>query len=365
MSLLRPSYRARRRWRAFFLLLGSLALVLFVVWLCWLLWVSRFVVYTRDAARLDFDWTTPGTFAEAGLPPEQETVDILFEEPTQPPETLPPTTLQRLTGVQVSISMLTEEFEETARLLQALPAGTTVLLELKSGGGSFYYDSQVEDAPVSSKADTGAVADLLNTLDGNDCYVAVALPAFRDRAYGLEHTSQGIHHSSGGYLWADDDHCYWLDPARDAVIERLTALGMELQNMGVDEVVFTDFDFPPTEDILYEGDQEAALNGAASKLAQALYSEEFCVSFLCNRADFRLPLGRTRLYRSDVDAASAQQTALGLNISSMEVNLVYLTETDDPAFAPYSHLIPLSAEPTEPTAPTETTAPPENGQPSP
>ena len=113
-------------------------------------------------------------------------------------------------------------------------------------------------------------------------------------------------------------------------------------SLGFDEVLFTDFCFPPTTNILYEGDKVAALNEAAQHLVYNLATEDFCVSFLCNDPGFKLPEGRTRIYRDGVDASMAQEVAASLDIPSMQINLVYLTEAMDTRFDVFGVLRPLN-----------------------
>jgi hypothetical protein len=205
--------------------------------------------------------------------------------------------------------------------------------------------------------DKEAMEGLIKYLAKANYYTIAAVPAFRDRAYGLKNTSYGIHHSSGRYLWAGDDRCYWLDPAKNGTRSYLISIASELRDMGFDEVMFKDFCFPPTEDILYEGDKLASLNETAEHLVFNLATESFGISFLSNDPGFRLPEGRSRIYRDDVDASMAQEVAASLEISSMQTNLVYLTEAMDTRFDVFGVLRPLSMGIPEllPTTPVEQT----------
>ena len=63
------TWRTRKRLKIAGIILGSTLALVLAVWLCWILWLGRFVVYSRDAVRLDFDWQTPGSFV-AAQPPE-------------------------------------------------------------------------------------------------------------------------------------------------------------------------------------------------------------------------------------------------------------------------------------------------------
>ena len=362
------TWRTRKRLKTTALVLGSVTAVTFLLWLCWVLWLGRFVVYGREGVRLDFDWVTPGSFV-AAEPPEERPVNILYDDGR---ETIVEKSkeLEKLIGCTVSIDLLTDDLAAVDAAIRQQPKGTAILLELKSGTGNFYYKTAMPKANVSSKIDKAAMENLISYLAKADYYLIASVPAFRDRAYGLENTSYGIHHSSGRYLWAGDDKCYWLDPAKNGTRAWLVEIAAELRDLGFDEVVFTDFCFPPTEDILYEGDKLAVLNETAEHLVYNLATDDFCVSFLCNEEGFVLPEGRTRLYRDQVDASMAQAVAQTLTVPDASINLVYLTEAMDTRYDAYGVLRPLSlgmqqlptptpTESSEPTAPQEPVEPQE------
>lgn len=333
------TWRTRKRLKALGVTLGALVVLGVTVWLCWVVWLGRFVVYSRDEVRLDFDWVVPGEFV-AAEPPEEQPVTILYDDGFQ---TVIDRTkdLEQISGCYITAEMLTGDLEEVSRIVREQPKGSAIMLELKSGTGVFYYDTGLSKGKVSSKVDTEALGDLISYLARADYYVIACVPAFRDRAFGLDNVSCGIHHSSGGYLWAGDDQCYWLDPAKSGTRNWLLSIGTELRELGFDEVVFTDFRFPPTEDILYTADKLTALNDAAAYLAENLTTKEFGVSFLCNEEGFVLPQGRSRLYLQGVDASMAQNVAGGLSLPDSRINLVYLTEVYDTRFDTFSVLRPL------------------------
>ena len=361
MKLKAPNltYRTRKRLKTAGLIAGGAVALGTLVWLCWVLWLGRFVVYSRDEVKLDFDWVTPGEFVVA-LPPEEKDVNILYDDGNEVvvDRTKP---LEQLAGFYVTTEMLVDDPKAVEDMIREQPKGTAILLELKTGTGNFCYKSSLPNAPVSSKIDKEAMESLLSYLAKADYYTIAAIPAFRDRAYGLKNTSYGIHHSSGRYLWAGDDKCYWLDPAKNGTRSWLVSIASELRDLGFDEVVFMDFNFPPTEDILYEGDKTAVLNETAEHLVHNLATETFCVRVLCNDKNFRLPEGRTRLYREKVDASMAQSVASTLQVPNTQINLVYLTETKDTRFDLFGALRPLSLG-LEPLPPAEQTPEPEQPQ---
>ena len=141
------TWRTRKRLKTTALILGSLAALTFALWLCWILWLGRFVVYTGDTVRLDFDWVTPGEFV-AAVEPEKQDVNILFDDGSEVvvDRTKP---LERMAGFYVTIDMLTEDVAEVERLIREQPKGTAIMLELKSGTGNYYYKTSMPDATVS------------------------------------------------------------------------------------------------------------------------------------------------------------------------------------------------------------------------
>ena len=360
MKLRAPNltWRTRKRLKTAAIVLGSIVSVSLALWLCWILWLGRFVVYTGDTVRLDFDWVTPGEFIDATEPSKPD-VQIIFDDGSEVvvDRTKP---LERMAGFYVTTDMLTGDLAEVERLIREQPKDAAILLELKSGTGNYYYSTTMPNATVSQKVDKEAMESLIRYITKADYYTVACVPAFRDRAFGLKNTSYGIHHSSGRYLWAGDDKCYWLDPVKNGTRSHLIAIASELRDLGFDEVVFTDFCFPPTEDILYEGDKLAALNETAEHLVYNLATDTFAISFLCNDPGFKLPEGRTRLYRDDVDAAQAQEVAASLDIPSMQTKLVYLTEAMDTRYDVFGVQRPLNTGlpplPTTPTTPPDAPA---------
>ena len=357
MKLKAPNltWRTRRRLKTTLVILGSVLALAAAAWLCWILWLGRFVVYSRDAVRLDFDWQTPGSFV-AAQPPEKPAINIVYDDGSEEvvQRNQP---LAQMNGCYITAQMLMDDIAGVEELIRELPKGTAIMLEMKAGSGTFYYGTEQPRATVSSRIDKEAMKSLLSYLSKADYYTIAQIPAFRDRAYGLENTSSGIHHSTGGYLWAGADNCYWLDPAKSGPRSYLVEIAAELRDLGFDEVVFTDFCFPPTEEILYEGDKLAALNDAAQYLVHNLMTEDFCVSFLCNEPGFILPEGRTRLYRDKVEASMAQSVADSLEVPNRQINLVYLTEANDTRFDAFSVLRPLYLGVTQPLPPEPTEAP--------
>ena len=330
-------YRTQRVLKRIGLIALTVLILLAAIWACWLLWVQRYVVYSADGSvRLDFD-LPPISMGDPAVPPTDPTVSIRFDQNDEMVGAA--TELTQMVGYYVELSEL-QDIATVKKQIQALPVGTPVMVDVKNIKGAFYYSSAVGSAR-SSQINTDEFDDLINTIKRSGMYAIAKLPALRDYTYGLNHVPDGVHHSSGGYLYMDDDGCYWLHPASQGTLSYLTQIIMELKNLGFDEVVLEDFCFPETTSILVNGDKAELLTNAANILLSACATDRFAVSFV-KTADFTMPQGRTRLYLTGMDASQAASAAQNSGVADTAVNLVFLTELHDTRFNVYSVLRPLS-----------------------
>ena len=74
-------YHTRRRLErlgAAFLLILTLAIL---IWLCWVVWLERYVVYTRDGAQINLELDPQLPVGQVALPPDEAGfIDIFYNE---------------------------------------------------------------------------------------------------------------------------------------------------------------------------------------------------------------------------------------------------------------------------------------------
>lgn len=333
-------YRTRR---ALANLASSLLIFLLVavcLWLCWLLWLGRYMVYDRDAgAVLDFSQNAQILGGRPAVRPTTgPSVPINYDEegPAQNDGRL-----QQMQGYYITGSTLEKDLDAVKTQLDALPAGTPVMVDVKSIYGNFFYSSGVSDRR-NGDLDIEAMDALIQYLTESKLYVIARLPAFRDYHYGLSHVSDGIYYASGIGLWMDKQGCYWLNPSSQGTLTYLTQIVSELKLLGFDEVLFYDFSIPEGSNVRFNGDRKQVLADTAQILVTACASETFAVSFT-GGVDFKLPIGRSRLYMENVAAANAADIALQTGIEDTAARLVFLAESHDTRFDVYSVMRPLSA----------------------
>lgn len=337
------TYRTRRRLHKLGVFCGCFFGILLLIWVCWFFWLGRFIVYSGNEAKLDFGWVSHEADAIVAVPPEEATVAIHFNEGEDTVETT--TELAPVSGFYVTANDMIENIDLVTDTIQQLPKDSAVMLDLKSVVGNFYYSTKIEGATVSDKVDAAAVDKLIKTVTQGDYYAIAKIPAFRDRLFGLENDSNGytLAHSSGGYMWSDEGGCYWMNPTADSAIGYLISIVKELQSLGFDEVVFTDFSFPPTDDIFFEGDRSQAIINAASTMVTTCSTDKFTVSFASGDSTFPLPAGRSRLYLTGVEADNVQSAADRVTLTDKQIHLVFLTDTNDTRFDTFNVIRPITA----------------------
>lgn len=338
------SYRVRRVLKRLLIGLLALAVLAVAVLMCWFLWLNRYVTYTQDGAILDFD--RPLQYAPNTPPAPTEplpTVNISYgsaedDEPQQ-------VELTRFSGYYVTLETLLSDFDNVAQKLRKLPAGSTVLLDVKSVSSYSYFSTDV--GMRATDFDTAKLDTLINDLRKGGNYLIARIPAFQEYRYILENerdrVPNGLPKDGGnGALWLDaDGPCYWMNPAKEGTISYLIQTISELRVRGFNEVVLDDFRFPRTDMIPFILMEDQALITAADTIVKACATDSFCVSFVRDKPDLTLPEGRTRLYLEGATILDAPTLLEQSGFADPIPRVVFLTDTGDTRFDEYCVLRPI------------------------
>ena len=334
---MRLSYRTRQFYRRLFRFIGILLLTVLLLLLCWVLWLRRFILYTADGVVLDFSLSQQ--FPQGQVSQESQTVpvpDIYF---SQTQTTVPPVTEveTHFEGYYVTVEELQEDTEKVLSQILNLPEDTPVMLDVKGYWGNFYYTSAL--GASSGSFDMAVMDAFFAAVQESGVYTIARLPAFRDYQFALNNTACGLKVAQG-YLWVDDDRCYWLDPGNDQVLSRLVSIATELRDLGFDEVAFYNFAFPETDAVTYTGDKAQVLTDAAAALANACAREDFTISFITTDTSFALPEGNCRLYLENVAAVDVQDVLELLDEQTLE-RTVFFVQSYDTRFEACGVIRPL------------------------
>lgn len=320
---------------------GTIALVvisiLMVTWLCWVVWLQRYVVYTSKGARLDFDVSSYEVEGEIAKPKEAEhNISIYYNEGANAIDTS--NEMAQISGYYITSDMFQQHMSDIQLMVERLPAGTPVMIDMKGPYGSFFYQSQLPGAVVSASTDIQGVADLLAKMKMKGFYTIARISAFRDREFGNNNVPAGLYMLNRRGLWMDTGGMFWLDPTNATATNWISSVVLELKAMGFNEVLLDNFRFPTSDQYIFNGDKPAALQAAAKTIMAACESRDFVLSFCVEDPAFQLPEGRCRMYLNGVDAGSAAQKASLVTFEDPDVRLVFLSETGDTRYDSYSVL---------------------------
>ena len=329
-------YRTRRFLRRLGLILLALLLAALVAWMCWVIWLERFVVYSGDGARLDFDLNSEFSGGEVALPPEKkEPISIFFNEGDDAVSLS--TELTQLRGYYITAEALSD-IGALREQIAGLKGDVPVMLEVKNPRGAFYYSTAIGTVTTENAAE---VDQLIRDLVQSGRYLIARVPAMRDREYGLNNVNCGLFNPSRYSLWMDEGGCYWLDPSASGTMTYLTGIVQELKGLGFDEVVFSEFYFPENGGYIFDGNKSEALTQAAQSLVTACATDSFAVSFVRGSTSFTIPEGRSRVYITDADASRAASIAADTGLENPALRLVFLTDSFDTRFDEFGTLRPI------------------------
>ena len=329
-------YRHKRTLKRIGTLIAALSLIFVVTWLCWVVWLQRYVIYTDDGAELNFSLSSYEITGKEAIPPKAEqNISIFYNEGADAIDTVKE--MAQLNGYYITSDMFQQDIDYVMLQVERFPSGTPVMIDMKGAFGSFFYQSNLQDAVISASTNIDQVSKLIARLHTKGFYTIARISAFRDRSFGESHVSSGLYMLNRRGLWMDGDGMYWLDPTNSTTTSWITSQVLELKNMGFDEVLLDNFCFPNSENYIFNGDKPAALQSAAATLMSTCGSSKFVLSFQADTS-FTLPEGRCRLYLKDVSAAGISQAAAQATMDEPEIRLVFLAESGDTRYEKYSVL---------------------------
>ena len=324
---------------------GVIALIVLVVgaliWGLWVLWLQRYVVYTRESgAVLDFSKETiPLEGPIAAEPEGGMEIEIHYNEGDD--MVANKAILAQMNGYYVDAQTLVASPEAVWEKIQTLPEGTAVMIDAKSIYGTFYYTTST-GMPQSDAVNSFSVDQLFENLRKSNYYTIARVPALRDREFALYNTHNGMP-TGKGYLWMDEEGCYYLNPTTQDTVMYLINIATELREKGFCEVLFDEYHFPPLDEIQFSADPMESLANTAQTIVDNCATGSFTVSFVNNNFGWTVPEGRTRVYMDNVtDVSGISMVTEGMTMKDPELHLVFLTNNMDTRYEKYSVLRPIS-----------------------
>lgn len=336
------SYRNKRTLRragriALGVVLGVLAL-----FICRVIYLERYVTYTADGAKLDYEQKLSRTDIDPEtLDPEQFPFETILDE-TESSDDANAATAQ-FQGIYITTTMMATDLDAVLEAVDTLDEETTaVMIDAKSIFGFYYYSTELAGAETAD-ADIEAVDKLISRLTAKEGLTVIArVPAFCDPEYALKHQDDALPLYTGA-LWTDENNCYWLNPYKNDVQGYLVSIAIELSRRGFDEVLFDGFYFPSDDRIAWKSDitREDAVLDAALNISDNLYGYDIGVSFGSESEAIAKYATRMYVTTEDPTRVSELREALGETLSDLSAQLVFLTASRDTRFEECSVLRPL------------------------
>ena len=236
-------YRGRGTGRSVLIFIILLLAVLFIAGVVFMAVMGDYISYTEHGMEINWPWRDQ----EASAPPEItdpvviDTGDsIVTIEPSSDP-TPAPIHYEPLAAVTVTADQLRYG---TAAQMVTDAGGNTLVVEMKANNGKLAWQSQTELAgTLNVNAANNGVADAIQELaqDG-DLYLVARVHCFKDPV--LASAWIGTLMSQRGRIWYDYYGVSWSSPANQEAADYVSALCLELADMGFDEILLDDVGYP-------------------------------------------------------------------------------------------------------------------------
>ena len=338
------SYRNKRAFKRTLLIAGGAALLLLALCISRFVYLQRYITYTDDGAKLNYDQhIEPSGTQPAELDPEQYPFEIIVDTGSDDPAEAD--AQKQFSGYYITTNMLAKDVQAVRDALDSLDGLTTVMIDVKSVFGYYYYSSEQPGAETAD-ADIAAVDKLISDLTKRSGLTVIAhVPAFSDPLFAFDHQSDSLAMYSGA-LWMDDRRCYWMNPNSSAVQGFLSSIAIELSDLGFDEVVFDDFYFPDSEAIAWNGSvsKEDAVLNAAKSITDNMQGVNIHVSFGSSAPAMAAYAYRLYIRTDDPTQVMTAMDSMQEVMTDIPAQVVFVTSSRDTRFAQCSVLLPLLAE---------------------
>ena len=241
-------YRGRGGGRSVLIFIVVLLAVLLIAGVVFMIVMGDHIKYTDTGMEIDWPWRHQDPTA----PPEitdpvvidTDPVVVTMEptsEPTPPPTPTPELQYEPLSAVTVTADQLRSG---TAAQAVADAGGSALVVEMKANTGKLAWQSQTElAATLNANAANNGAADAIRGLaqEGN-LYLVARVHCFKDPL--LARAWIGTLMTRGGNIWHDYSGTNWSSPANQQAVDYLSALCLELADMGFDEILLDDAGYP-------------------------------------------------------------------------------------------------------------------------
>lgn len=238
------AYRGRSSLRTGLKIAAILLLILLLLGVAVLLFLQPYLVASSDGIRLELPFLTGG---EETPPPAAQTSD-----PSPAPVVVVTPQMPQRTYLHAVALPLEALYDGTAAAQVTQAGGNAALFDMKSDTGLLAYVSE-EPLALEAKTSSGdaAVNGAIRALNEEEgLYTVARISCFKDDRLSDADRSLNIITNSG-YRWTDPEGIYWSSPTDQRVRDYLTAICVELAQLGFDEILLDHACYPTQGNLGY------------------------------------------------------------------------------------------------------------------
>lgn len=260
------AYRGRSPLKSFLKILIIVVVILLVLGIAATVYLQQYLVVSADGVRLElpFFQSEPEQPEPSANQPEEPVV-IVTPTPTPTPTPEPPAVSP--------VALPTQALTDGTALSQIEAAGgDSALFDMKTDSGALNYVSAIalaQNAGLSAGDESlNAAIAALNETQG--LYTIARVSCFKDHDITNYDRSLSIFTNSG-YRWTDPESIRWISPTNADVREYVTAVCVELAQLGFDEILLDNAGYPAEGNLHYIKKGEAYDESVFSTVIDGFY----------------------------------------------------------------------------------------------
>ena len=294
-------YRGRRKYRTLVTVVLFVAVLLIICALILFYALQKYIVYGQDGISLHLPFMEQEEQAEEVIEPEAEprtSTDVVAEIVVESPafDEVDTDAGQNLTAVK-ALYVPADELDPVSLAVYASQASddyiNALILEMKPESGQLSWKSGVGDTAAFGTSGTEDLTETISSLKSKGVYLVAQLSCFADEMMATRNLPITITDSNGNVYTDSSGNC-WLDPYNKASRQYIIDLITEIEAMGFDEVLLTNFMHPVaataltySQDMSYAMDVVSCISSNALKIKEAFEESDIRISVLADNSSLR------------------------------------------------------------------------------
>lgn len=268
------SYRGRSAWKRIAKIIFIVLLVLALLGAISAAYLQQFLIISDDGVRLELPFARqeePASTPTPSISIREESPVVVVPTPTPAPTPTPTPVPSACSPIFLPIEAL---YDGSVLSRVAEGGGDCALLDMKSDTGMLNYvsvlDKAVNGGLNPDDFDRNRAIQALNETEG--LYTVARVSCFKDHGLVLSDSSTAILTNSG-YRWTDPDGIRWASPTNSAVRDYVTAVCVELAELGFDEILLDNAGYPNQGNLHYIKKGEAYDASRFSAVIDGFYAQ--------------------------------------------------------------------------------------------